>query len=154
MIRKQRENDAHKVLYFLRLAADLMQFRCKPERLGKRRGMVKITRKPKAFMHLPNRLVRITHHCRNEGVSLVTAHSWIMARVLEVLLPMRVASVESKSVRDMLACRGKGASYRECWPCRVVSLQHERGILACVRHAEQLIHQSASGRQIAAREGD
>jgi hypothetical protein len=106
MVREQREDDAYKVLHFLRLAADLMQFRSKPQCLGKRRGMVKITRKPKAFLHLPNGLVRITHCYRYEGVTRVTADARIMAPVLKSLLAMRVASVERKSVRDMLACRG------------------------------------------------
>jgi hypothetical protein len=60
MAREQREDDAHRVLYFLRLAADLVQFCCKPQSLGKRGGMVNLTRKPKAFLHLPDGLVRIT----------------------------------------------------------------------------------------------
>src|SRR6202158_4231463 len=154
MVREQRQDDAYTVLYFQRLAADLMQFRCKPQRLGKRRRMVKITRKPKALMHLPNGLVRITHCYRYEGVTRVTADTRIMAPVLQGLLAMHVASVESKSVRDMLACRGKGASYHEDWPRCVVSLQRKRGIPACVCHVEQLIQQSAGSHQITAREGD
>src|SRR6202790_1651031 len=48
MVREQREDDAYKVLYFLRLAADLMQFRSKPQRPGKRGGRAQNTRKPKA----------------------------------------------------------------------------------------------------------
>src|SRR6266566_1529768 len=120
MVREQREDDAYKVLYFLRLAADLVQLCRKPQRLGKRGGMIKIARKPKAFLHLPNGLVRITHRCSNEGVTHVTADARIMAPILQGLLAMHVASVESKSARDMMACRGKGASYHEAWPCCVV----------------------------------
>src|SRR3984957_20636966 len=86
MVREQREDNAYKVLYFLRLAADLVQFRCKPQRLGKRRGMVKITRKPKAFMHLPNGLVRITHCRRNESIARVTADARVMTSILQRLL--------------------------------------------------------------------
>lgn len=136
MAREQWESDAHRVLDFLRLAADLVQFCCRPQRLGKRGGMVKITRKPKAFLHLPNGLVRITRCRGNECVDHVTADARIMASILQGLLAMRFASVDSKSARDMMACRGKGASFQKDWPCCVVSLQHKCGIPACVRHAE------------------
>jgi hypothetical protein len=113
MAREQREDDAHRVLYFLRLAADLVQFCCKPQRLGKRGGMVNLTRKPKAFLHLPDGLIRITHYCGDEGVDHVTADTRIMAPILQGLLAMRVASVESKSGREMMACRGKGTGYHK-----------------------------------------
>ena len=75
--------------------------------------MVKLTRKPKAFLHLPDGLVRITHYCGDEGINHVTADTRIMAPILQGLLAMRVASVESKSASDMMACRGKGASYHK-----------------------------------------
>ena len=65
--------------YFLRLTADLVQFCCKPQRLGKRGGVIKITRKPKACLQLPDRLVRITHYCGDKGVDNVTADARIMA---------------------------------------------------------------------------
>jgi len=152
--REQRKDDAHRLFYFLRLAADLVQFGYKPQRLGKRGAMVKITRKPKAFLHLPDGVVRITHYCGDEGVDHVTADARIMAPVLQGLLAMRVASVQSKSARDMMARHGKGASCHKVWPCSVVRLQHERGIPARVCHAEQFIHQSAGRRQIASRERD
>ena len=148
MAREQREDDAHGVLYFLRLTADLVQFCGKPQRLGKRGGVIKITRKPKACLQLPDRLVRITHYCGDKGVDHVTADARIMAPILQSLLAMRVASVERKSGRDMMACRGKGASNHKVCPGCVVSLQPERGIPAGVCHAEQLIHQSAGRRQI------
>jgi hypothetical protein len=154
MAREQWENDAHRVLYFLRLAADLVQFCCKPQRLGKRGSMVKITRKPNAFLQLPDGPVRITHYCGYEGVVHVTADARIMASILQGLLAMRVASVESKSGRDMMACRGKEAGYHKVWPCCVVSLQCDGGIFATLCHAEQLIYQSASRCQIPTREGD
>ncbi len=154
MAREQREDDAHGLLYFLRLAADLVQFCCKPQRLGKRGGMVELTRKPKALLHLPDGLVRITHHRGDEGVDNMTADARIMAPILQGLLAMRVASVESKSASDMMACRDKGASCHKVWPCGVVSLQRERGIPASARHAEQFIHQPAGRRQITRREGD
>ena len=82
MAREQREDDAHGVLYFLRLAADLVQFCSKPQRLGKRGAMVKRTRKPKTFLHLPDGLVRITHYCGDEGVDHITADARIMAPIL------------------------------------------------------------------------
>src|SRR5215472_7204278 len=85
-----------------------------------------------------NGLLRISERPPNSRADCQRADCWVMAQIDIPVVPVAVLVIERHASVDLAARIHEATAEPSCWPCGVVRLKRDFGVMKLVRNAAEI----------------